>query len=395
MLRALTVAALGLATTNAFLLVPEIADEAIDSLKAIKALPFDKISIAETQKIDLACPQCPLYVTDREGNVKLQADWKSHLELNFAIDHQAAGDRLLLNDFELYPNADPFSHMLAAELKANCKKKHRKSVLDDVFETIDEVYKEEFKGKKYHKEEASNAAVPLGFSMLVNPTVKSQDDDMELIGIDFKVIEVMNTFLDGIPSIHIELIKAPEQALMIGSVKVLSAEESAPKPEVAQAKCDTLLCKWGALLDDMFAKIKPLNFKACGGKGKHAPAKTEEGDAPKMDRPHHHHHHHPGHRVHKHSWGQLFKNIVSHVLLPILVGIVAGVSVSLIGMMVGTCIIAVWRTFFRRNHHRHHHHVGHAHHRDVQKEAALEEEKTGLMAESEAPPAYEDGTVKQ
>ncbi len=63
-------------------------------------------------------------------------------------------------------------------------------------------------------------------------------------------------------------------------------------------------------------------------------------------------------------------------------------------MMVGTLIVMVWRTLFRKNH------VGSGRARcgrarcqkAAKKEAAVAEEKAGLMEEQIAPPAYEDNT---
>ena len=71
-----------------------------------------------------------------------------------------------------------------------------------------------------------------------------------------------------------------------------------------------------------------------------------------------------------------------------------------LGMLVGTVIVSLWRTFFRRpseRRHRRHHSRSHSQsHKAVAKEALVEEEKAGLMEDQEAPPSYEaeDGLKK-
>lgn len=56
-------------------------------------------------------------------------------------------------------------------------------------------------------------------------------------------------------------------------------------------------------------------------------------------------------------------------------------------MMVGTFIVSVFRYFFRRPSRRH---AGRALHRATRSESARVEEKSGLMAHQDAPPAYKD-----
>jgi len=56
-------------------------------------------------------------------------------------------------------------------------------------------------------------------------------------------------------------------------------------------------------------------------------------------------------------------------------------------MMVGTCIVSVFRAFFRRPSRRH---AGRAIHRATRSESAAVEEKSGLMVNQDAPPSYED-----
>jgi hypothetical protein len=60
--------------------------------------------------------------------------------------------------------------------------------------------------------------------------------------------------------------------------------------------------------------------------------------------PHHHHHHHGPHHHHHgpHHRGGIFHRIMGQVLLPIFVGIVAGMTVAAIGVIVGHCAVLFW-----------------------------------------------------
>jgi hypothetical protein len=58
----------------------------------------------------------------------------------------------------------------------------------------------------------------------------------------------------------------------------------------------------------------------------------DDSDEISHPNPHHHQRPHAGHWAapyQEHRWGKLFKHIASHILLPVLIGIFAGVSISL------------------------------------------------------------------
>jgi uncharacterized membrane protein YhiD involved in acid resistance len=84
------------------------------------------------------------------------------------------------------------------------------------------------------------------------------------------------------------------------------------------------------------------------------------------------------------------------ILLPIAVGIIAGLTVSMVGMMVGTLIVSVWRLFRRSSDRRNRFESHSGNHKAPAQEivAAETNEKAGLMENQEehdeAPPAYED-----
>jgi hypothetical protein len=220
---------------------------------------------------------------------------------------------------------------------------------------------------------------------------KEADGQFELVEVELQIIEVGVAFIDGIPDVKVKLIKDGEGRLLMSQIEKSESKKVLELPTGGTEQCKTMLCKWIAM-----AREKLKTLKGCHG-GAVKPAVSG-------DHPHHHpHHHHPPPPgswtapYQERHWGKLFKHIGSHILLPVLIGIVAGVSVSLIGMAVGTVLVSLWRAVFRRRSGHRRHHSGHAHHhhKAARKEAALDEEKSGLMEYQDAPPSYEkEETVK-
>lgn len=370
LLKPLTVAAAGLAATcTAFLLPPGLSESDISIADTI---PNIALSQTQSQSISVDCPGCPMQVKNRHGHIKVKQGKESRLGLNFEVDHQTGTDRLLLNGFELYPNSDPFHNVLTAPQivseKEEQEKKNDKST----------------KLKSHHKMRPGHQReiVPpqLGFSLQIHPEAGDTEGQLyRIIALDLQIIEVANRFVDGIPNVHVKLIKDASGNLMIGNVgttKSLTAEHSKPAYKVAE--CQTLMCQW---LQAVKAKMSQMKNRPCHGNA----GKMGMGQMSGHFRHHGQHGMHDRFR-HHHSWGQLFKSIALHIVLPILIGVIAGVSVSLIGMVVGTMIVFTWRMFFRRPHHRHRGRL----HKAAPKEAAATEEKSGLMEHQDPPPSYED-----
>lgn len=344
---------------NAFLLPPELSEADIHIIEDY-AVP----RVADSQLVKIDCPGCPALVEGHHG-LEIQ-NKKNHLEMSFSIDHLPDFDRLLLNGMELYPSPDPFTEVLTAtQVLDQLAKRHRRPHHD------------------------SPVALPLDYSAMIRPTTKDAESQLELITIDLQVMGVGGMLVDGIPELSVKLLKDPSGRLAIGSIDTTAA----PATEAEREACKTVVCQWLAAVKEQFRRIKAA--KPCHGKP--GSGAVVPSTFPSHGRPHHGHQPHPhgdwrqAHR-HERSWRQLFKSIFSHILLPVLIGIVAGVSVSLIGMAVGTLVVGVWRTVFRRsssNHHHRRHHSGH--HKAVQKEAVVDEEKSGLMENQDLPPSYEDG----
>jgi hypothetical protein len=364
LLKPLAIAAAGLAAaTQAFLLPPEISQSDVDIVDALPQV--ETYAVPGLINLDLPCPGCLLYTKG-----KIVSDKPNHLQLAFSVDRSLGYDRLRVNDFTLYPNASPFVETLRAPLRSDEEPAVWKKL----------------RGHRPHGRHSPK----LGFQLAAQQSPTKGEDGLALVLLDLQIIEVGEAFVDGIPNVHIKLVKdITTGALVIGSIETTESNTAITTPLDKQRECNTALCKWLAIAKDSMAKMKG---KPCHGKMR--------GGA-KGPRPHHDHHHHGHHAPHRHNgdgnhhkMSQLFKNIAAHILLPVALGIVAGVSVSVIGMLIGTLIVSVWRALFRRPSHRR----SRAHsrsHKASKKEVAVAEveEKAGLMEDQDAPPSYEDEVV--
>ncbi|KAK0656462.1 hypothetical protein B0T16DRAFT_320270 [Cercophora newfieldiana] len=380
---------LAAASASAFLIPPEISQSDIELVAPLVTAPNDG---SESVDVKLNCPGCPVVIHGHRAP-KFMEEKPHHLDIKLSVEHHPEGaDRLLANGFELYPNPDPLREVFSAT-----------PLLDHP------PWGAKGRGKwgppwgkwGHHKDGEDHGhhrgpggpfgrkfpqPQPLGFTLHTGSLVKEADSQLELLTVDLKIIEVGGEFINGIPELHMKLLKDASGRLMIGDVEKAEPEPQVVIPETRE-QCTTLLCKW---MTSIFGSKKPCH----GQRPDPAPAPEvyhghgSEFPYPKVvSEPSRHMNSRP-----ERSWGRLLKNIASHIILPVLIGIVAGVSVSLIGMVVGTLIVSAWRTFVRRPSHHHHHHRRHHSRKSVQMEPAVVEEKQTLMDNVEpedAPPAYE------
>ncbi|CAJ2503690.1 Uu.00g110840.m01.CDS01 [Anthostomella pinea] len=379
----LAAAGLAASTTNAFLLPPDISASDDDLVKALPVpveVDLEIIKFNDVQSLELTCPGCPVRLgKDGPDDVKFSTDVPSHLELDFMIDAEHGTDRLMLNGFELYPNSDPFTNSLFAHVQPE----------------VSERRPSHFKGARPVNAQA------LGFGLQTQPVTTSDDEDgLELVMVELQIIEVGDVFVGGIPKVQVKLVKTPSDKLMIGAI-----ETTEPDTPQNNQECTSFLCKWKAMLA---AKLrKPHGCGRRPGSVKGSPPKESSKDAspeesaPQESAPQDASPDEAGvpmdgsYDQTKHGMARIFRGIVTHVLLPVIIGVMAGVSISIIGMMVGTLIVFVWRTFFRSADTRSYHGIRYCN-KAAHNEVALGDEKSGLMVhqeEVEAPPAYLDSVV--
>ncbi|KAK3388981.1 hypothetical protein B0T20DRAFT_90459 [Sordaria brevicollis] len=500
---------LSASTVSGFLIPPELSDtdiafaqEVASDLNPDGTNRLDPItaSASQHQLVELACPGCPVLIKDRHHNAhhpKVLTDKPNHLELDFKIDH-TGGDRLLVNGFELFPNADP----LRAELWAGQvlegdghvrtgkveNMHHDNDDDDDNHSDSDNEKDDDNKKKQHHKNKKHRKhrnrkpkTMPqnLGFGLRTSSSQPSAEQAaQEIIDLNLQILEVGNAFVQGIPAVEIKLLRdQTTQKLMIADIDTTTPNEDSANgipvpfmgvaPSQPEPECDNFLCKLLKGFSDKVKEGKEAWAKKMKG-GCHgmmgqsasataveeeehrempvieidieridfdgedgtweivsAPVEEQEEEEEKKikdlldevpqqedESPENgwHGHHHGGMHRYEHSWGQLMKSITAHVLLPVLVGIVAGVLVSFVGMAVGTLIVALYRFFYRRG--------GSCKGRKCRRNGgagckrssrrhgkdgaeAPVEEKAGLLnaqeaeADVEAPPAYEDAKVAE
>ncbi|KAH7175486.1 hypothetical protein EDB81DRAFT_770047 [Dactylonectria macrodidyma] len=292
------------ASAAAMLVVPDTAD-ADDGI--FRTLPHDVTSYdvpptAFTQSIEVPCSQC-------RGR-------DTHLKMDFTVEEKT---HLMLNGFELYPNADPWQGDLsAAVVRGNGRSKDRR----------------------------------LGYGLSVRPEGMDEEQQMEIIAVGLLVIEVGDRFVEGVPLVQVKLIKAPNGEILIGSIDMAGFEGLVDVPE----QCSSLWCSVHAMIEGAWKSVKStFKSKGCGGMRGHGHGHGhghkshhnghgnagEEADSVQVGEKHGHHGEHKSHH-HHHSWS-IVKHITSYVFLPVLIGITAGVGVAMLAMFLGTLAMRVMR----------------------------------------------------
>lgn len=292
------------ATAQSFVIIPDVAPA--DSAFA-EVAPLNPSENRRAVSVD--CPGCPVAVPALDGGPPTVAtDVRNHLEMTFSIDAAPEGDRLLANGFELYPNPDPFSSSLGAA---------------QVLELTDMAIRA---GMKAPANERS-----LGYRLQVYPLAKDQDSQfIEVIGVDLQIIEVGQTFVDGVPLVKVLLGKKGDD-LAIMDVKTFDSTASVDPAQ----ECTTFICKVRAFMAKKLATLR----RPCPGKiankfhGHHGMPHHGPGgiSKPQGGRPHGHHHHKHPHFSLPHG-ASAFKTIamaVLSILAPVLFGIFVGISVAL------------------------------------------------------------------
>jgi hypothetical protein len=261
------------ATAAAFLVVPDTPKDGEGIFRTLPAAiePFELPASALSQSIEVPCRHC-------KGR-------DSHLKMDFEV--QGDGKALMLNGFELYPNADPWHGDLVADvLRANGKPKEQR----------------------------------LGYGLAVRPEAVDERQHLEIIGVELRVVEVGRRFIGGVPTVKVKLIKAATGDIVIGGIDLL-----APPPK---NQCTTIICRAKALAKDTWKSIKGCD-KGHGPHGTHGPHGHQHGHGhdnlvleggKRPESPDH---------PHSYSWGKLFENVASYIFLPVVLGLVAGFGVAL------------------------------------------------------------------
>ena len=312
--------ALAATTASAVLVIPEVTPEEEESLLSI--LPFDELTgvlpdyTAKTA-VSVPCSQC------------LGED--ARLELNFEMDHGL----LFMNDRLLFPEIESaFSAVVTAQ-------------------------------------DEENYPVDLGVVIAEGHLGVDAVQDMEAIELWFTVREVDGFYMEDIPSVRVQLVLPfGVRDSFIAQIEVV---EPATGPE-----CDTFLCHAMDVFHKTLKKVKGMaKGKGCKGQplrqGRPMMASGDEDEF-------RHHHHHGHHGDHHHHFGKLVRGFALQIFIPVLLGIVAGVSCGFIAMIITTLIMKVVARITGRGEPS----------QIVLVEESTVDEKARLMMENDDLPQYED-----
>lgn len=347
------------AGVQGFLVPPEIS--AADA-ELIKTLPLDDAAGMLDRTLQIECPGCPV-ITDLEGDLH-SIEAESVLQLAFTTSHKDGVDQLLVNGIQIYP-IDLTSASAMQSLTAR-----------QMINT--------------HGVWQYAAEPKLGFSLAVNHPTSSGDDSVNLVKVHLEVFEVANTFISGIPSVDLKLIEMPSGQLIIANSDI-----NVPASPAAQDghQCSTLLCKWRATIANRLSALK----KGCGRKRPTTaarPAPHHDNSLPHpgpMAEPHHLPH--GQFRAHQRfGFAQFVRGLVSHVLVPILIGVMVAVTAFSVGMAMGHIVILTWRLFFRRGG-EHKTRCGACPQEDGEEDFG--DETKAFLAHQGPPPQYEDAEVPE
>lgn len=213
-----------------------------------------------------------------------------------------------------------------------------------------------------------SAPVPVGYALEVMPLPAPADaPDTDLLDVRFTILD-LEAHPVPVDTVAITLIQTPSGDLFIADTNV---EKTAPPPEkLSWKKCngkpkclqELVVSRIQGLLSS--AKDRIIGMGKPGRKGCHGKHKGAMGMGMGMGdhRPHHHHgehseadavdgrphHHHRPPHMHHHGHGafaRTFSRIVRFIIIPALIGVVAGVTASAVGMLVGQAVVFVWQRY--------------------------------------------------
>jgi hypothetical protein len=326
-------------TANAFL-VPNTADTKSG------LGPQDLVAVAEIKamgqlSIDLECPKCPKITTNNAGQFIKHDRLGETYTMNFSNDK----NQLLLNGVPIYP---PSLQALSKTMTVHQKGARYSQPLD----------------------------LPVSYSL---EQVGSQKvGEMTSVVLNIQLLQIGNNMVD-IPSVTVGLIQEStgeasllppynyRRVLILSQIFVHTVKITKSTLTEEAKKCRNMLCRIRALikaklqaLRNMALKKLPSSFtKTCGGllghkatEQHHGPPKTHGGIPkfigkfpPKQGHQeggkHHHHHHHHSHHSKLARIAHRFARVFRTIILPVLVGISAGMALGAISMAFIHAIYAI------------------------------------------------------
>lgn len=250
--------------------------------------------------------------------------------------------------------------------------------------------------------------MPVGYALEIMPMdIPFDEPGYELLGIRFTVLD-LETHPVPLDTVAITVLQGPNGELFIARTEI--EQTTPPSTRVSWKEChgkvtclqELLVARVRNLLAG--AKTRVLGMakpgrKGCHGThkgnkvahpGPHGPHEDHEGldglpfahFGEKASAPDHHAHGHgfssahPHHRHRYHSaFARTFSRIIHFIVIPAILGVLAGLTASAVGMLVGQAVVYIWQRYRGTNR--------------AERKAAWEDgeacEKQGLMSVSTSP----------
>ncbi|KAL2010313.1 hypothetical protein VTN00DRAFT_6120 [Thermoascus crustaceus] len=339
---------------SAFLVVPEL-DTSVQPPETVRH--FDAHN-AHSQEVRLACIECPFPEVGANGKISWTDGFDTSLALNFSTED----GRLLVNDRQIMP---PPAHPLSVQA----------------------VLRRESDGLE-------TDPISLGSALEVMPIVAAKDDPgAQLLSVRFTVLDLAGHPVP-LETVAMAVINTSEGQLYIARTEV---EETGPdrlswKQCRGEPKClrRLLFARLRALIAGAKARMMRVASRLPISKGCHGKPRLMQGHPskhlPDGERPPFWRHgglpHRPHHHMHHSGWERTFSRIVRFIVIPAVLGVLAGLVASAIGMLVGQVIVFLWHRYRRCGTDRSTSTV----------EYGTDTEKEALMAESpdDLPPQYDE-----
>ncbi|KAF2201157.1 hypothetical protein GQ43DRAFT_46007 [Delitschia confertaspora ATCC 74209] len=320
MFRSLGVLATLALVVNSVLIPPNVGLESLGDDNAMETLAIDPFK----RTVALECAGCA--VAQKEGNMLV---WTAQTGNSLLLDFEVGPneDILLIDGVQLYP---------------------------PIFGAFSEPFTVRQIDPRAQTDQHSIHLRVTGYTFRYDSAETVTEAGTELLPMTFRITSIESQRVDS-PVLTIYLLKDIEGRLMIASFETAPATlESSPKGKTKECEEWPMLCKWKSILSDKYNSLKSSMEQGCRmHKGNGNPMKHHgmHGKPPHTFHPGQigqgHPHHHGGphgdrthHRVHMFMRGALFT-----IVIPVLIGVLAGTITYLIGMALGYLIAIIIAKF--------------------------------------------------
>ncbi|KAJ5576225.1 hypothetical protein N7535_003151 [Penicillium sp. DV-2018c] len=297
------VAALG---ASAMLVIPEMepnVDRIEDGFGNVHPVIMEN---ARHAVVELPCTECP-FRANNEGGV---ASWTEGKPSLLTLDFSVADNALLANGRQIFPPAQPLPILAVQQ----------------------------------NEDREVSPPIPLGYALEIMST-GTPDEGYELLDIRLTILD-LDAHPVPVDTVAIIVLQDPAGELFITRTEIVNtsgSDFSSWKECHGKVKClhELLVTRIRGLLagarDRLMAMAKS-GAKTCHGKHKGKPTIHPGSHGFASAHPHQHH-------QYGDAFARTFSRAVHFILVPAVIGVLAGLIASAIGMLVGQAVVFVWRRY--------------------------------------------------